>query len=293
MPMSTNNLPTFMIIGAMKCATSTLHEQLAKQPGILMSDPKELYFFSDMPVYAKGMMWYKRHFDRPDSTILAGESTTHYSKLPTYPGTAERIYKHVPDAKLIYIMRHPIDRLVSQYIHQWTEKEITLDIEAAVDQHPELIAYSRYAMQLNPFFEQFGRERVLPVFFDRLRTYPQSELERICHFIGYDNVPIWDYGDDTHNASAERMQSNIWRDKIVYSPPVSYIRQKWVPKETRDKIKSLWKMKERPELSDGRHHYLTELFDQELAVLGAWLGIDSLSCDTFKTVTSQQSFDWV
>ncbi len=288
-----NNLPDFMIIGAMKCATSTLHEQLARQPGIVMSEPKELYFFSDMPVYAKGMMWYSRHFEGKKSGELAGESTTHYTKLPTYPGTAARIQKHVPDAKFIYVMRHPIDRLVSQYIHQWTEKEIKVDIETAVDQHPELIAYSRYAMQLEPFFELFGRERVLPVFFDRLRTYPQKELERICHFIGYDNIPLWDYGDEARNVSAERMQANPLRDKIVYSKSVIFIRKKLVPQSARDKVKTLWQMQDRPELSDGRRRYLAQLFDQELAILGTWLGMDGLHCATFKEITREQSFEWV
>ena len=130
-----NRLPDFMIIGAMKCATSTLHEQLHRQPGIVMSEPKEIYFFSDMPVFAKGINWYTKHFENVPANELCGESSTHYTKTPTYPATVDRIQKHVPDAKFVYVMRHPIDRLVSQYIHQWTEREISVKIDEAIDEY--------------------------------------------------------------------------------------------------------------------------------------------------------------
>ena len=55
----------------------------------------------------------------------------------------------------------------------------------------ELIAYSRYTMQIKPYFDSFGQERVLPVIFERLLQYPQTELERIGKFIGYPHQPQW------------------------------------------------------------------------------------------------------
>ena len=56
----------------------------------------------------------------------------------------------------------------------------------AVDQHPELIDYSRYAMQLQPFPGAYGFENVLPVFFPRLVSHSQAELERIGRFLGHE-----------------------------------------------------------------------------------------------------------
>ena len=62
--------PDFMVIGAMKCATSTLHEQLARQPGLFMSTPKEPNFFSDDDVHARGMAWYEALFaDAPAGSL--------------------------------------------------------------------------------------------------------------------------------------------------------------------------------------------------------------------------------
>ena len=124
--------PDFIIIGAMKCATSTLHEQLALQPAIFMSEPKEPNFFSNDEEYSRGPAWYQGVFNNAPPTSLCGESSTHYTKLPTYPLTIERIRKHLPPTvKFIYIMRHPIDRLVSQYIHEWTQRLVDVPITVA------------------------------------------------------------------------------------------------------------------------------------------------------------------
>jgi hypothetical protein len=283
-------LPDFIIIGAMKSATSTLHEQLAGQAGIFMSDPKELYFFSDDPVYAKGIDWYASHFADAPAGSICGESTTHYTKLPTYPKTIERMCRHIPHAKLIYIMRHPIDRLVSQYIHQWTENEITLPLVEAIEAHPELIAYSRYTMQLQPFFNSYGQENVLPIFFDQIRQQPQAILEHVCRFIGYDGTPTWQELE-RQNVSAQRMRSSGWRDKLTYAPGISQIRQYLIPQAVRDKIKGLWQMQARPDLPDDARAKLEKIFNEDLAQLGKWLDIN-LNCANFKAVTSQKILNW-
>ena len=83
--------PDFIVIGAMKSATTTLHEQLARQPGIFMSRPKEPNFFSDDAIYARGWGWYSSLFQAADLGSLRGESSTHYTKLPTFPRTVERM----------------------------------------------------------------------------------------------------------------------------------------------------------------------------------------------------------
>ena len=111
--------PDFVIIGAMKCGTSSLHAQLAAQDGFFMSEPKEPNFFSDDDVFAKGAGWYQGLFAGGEGA-LKGESSTHYTKQPTYPACFERLSAALPGARFIYVMRDPLDRLVSHYIHEWT-----------------------------------------------------------------------------------------------------------------------------------------------------------------------------
>jgi len=205
-----SNRPHFIIIGAMKCATSTLHEQLALQPNIFMTDLKEPNFFSDDDKYNQGIDKYLSLFNDAHPHDLCGESSTHYTKLPTYPETINRIEKHFPDLKFIYVMRHPINRLVSQYIHEWSQRVIREDINKAIFTFPELIKYSLYTEQLKPYFTTFGKDKVLPIFFEKLLSQPQSELEKICSFIGYKNEPKWDFDLDARNVSQQRMIKSAW-----------------------------------------------------------------------------------
>lgn len=283
--------PNFIIIGAMKCATSSLHEQLALQPNFFMSQLKEPNFFSNDEEYSQGLESYWGHFREAQLTDFCGESSTHYTKLPTYPHTVERLHKALPDAKFIYVMRHPVKRLVSQYIHEWSQRVIDVDINTAIDQHPELIDYSRYTMQLQPYFETFGSERVLPVFFEHLFSHKQEELERICKFLGYVDTPKWQ-DLDAQNVSSERMRTSAWRDALVENPILQSLRRNLVPKQFRTWVRGLWSMKNRPELTPEQVQRLEAIFDEDLAVLGEWLSIE-LCCANYQDQVSQQSFDWV
>ena len=287
-----NHMPDFIIIGAMKCATSTLHEQLARQPGVFMSTPKEPCFFSDDDVYQRGVSWYQSLFEKAPAGSLRGESSTHYTKLPTYPDTLARMRHHLPErTKFIYIMRHPIDRLVSQYVHEWTQRIVSCEIDEALDRLPILIEYSRYAQQIEPFLGAFGSERVLPVFFERLSSAPQSELERVCRFLGYHGDPVWDDQLKEQNVSSERLRKNALRDAIVEFPGLRTIRRTLVPRSLRDRIKEFWTMKHRPELSQSSRARLVEEFDSDLARLGQWLGLE-LNCGNFKTIARQSAARW-
>src|SRR6185295_6140807 len=117
--------PDFVVIGAMKCGTSTLHVQLAAQPGFFMSEPKEPNFFSDDAEFARGEGWYRGLFAGAGEGDLRGESSTHYTKLPTHPRTVERLASELGrDLRFVYVVRHPVDRLVSHYVHAWTENEV-------------------------------------------------------------------------------------------------------------------------------------------------------------------------
>lgn len=280
--------PNFLVIGAMKCATSSLHEQLALQPGIFMTELKEPNFFSNDEQYEKGFEWYSSLFTPETKDILVGESSTHYTKLPTYPETITRIQQDIPNAlslKFVYVMRHPIDRLVSQYIHEWSQRNIPTgkDINAAIHEYPELIAYSQYSMQLKPYFETFGKNRILPVFFEQLIQQPQVELDRICQFLEYPEKPVWQ-NLDAQNVSSERMRNSAWRDFLVDAPLLSALRKTLVPKSFRTRIRKLWTLSERPQLSAESIEYLEGIFDQDLALLNAWLGYEALTCANFKEV---------
>lgn len=290
---SSGRLPDFLIIGAMKCATSTLHEQLARQPGLFMSTPKEPNFFSNDEEWTRGMTWYRGLFADAKPGDICGESSTHYSKLPTYPLTIDRMRKSLPrDVKIIYMMRHPIERLISQYIHEWTQRFVSGTIDEALDTNPEMIAYSRFAMQLQPFIDILGRGNILPLYFEHFTSHQQQTLERVCAFIGYAGQPKWDHTLGEQNVSSERMRTSPWRDAIAKFPGMTTLRRNLVPRAWRERVKSAWMMKERPELSEASLKRLREVFDADLAILGRWLGNDCLTCDTFKRIAKTGHPTW-
>jgi Sulfotransferase domain len=284
-------LPSFVIIGAMKSATSTLYEQLCRQPGIFLPDPKEPNFFSNDEQYARGIDWYTDLFEPAAPSDILGEASTHYTKLPTYPKTVERMRAYLAAPRLIYVMRDPMRRLVSQYVHQWTEGEIRCDLDSAIDRHPELIAYSSYVEQLTPFIEVFGRHAILPIFFDRLLTNPDGELKRVCHFIGYTGKVEWKQDLSHRNVSADRVRHFPLFDVLIDNRVAEKLRRGLVPKSIRTRVRRLVSITEPPKPSAAVQKRLEEIFDKELAILGRWLGA-TLNCRNFRSMTSSTPLDW-
>jgi len=92
--------------------------------------------------------WYASLFNEAKASDILAEASTHYTKLPTYPNVIARMRACLDEPRLVYVMREPVDRLISQYIHQWSEGQISCGLDEAVTQHSELIAYSCYARQL-------------------------------------------------------------------------------------------------------------------------------------------------
>jgi len=277
-------LPHFLVIGAMKSATSTLHNQLAAQPGIFMSTPKEPNFFSDDTVYAQGLAWYHGLFSEAAETDLCGESSTHYTKLPDYPHTIERLQEAVQSPRLIYVMRDPIDRLISHYIHQWSEGVISCDINQAIDRYPELINYSCYGMQIKPYLEAFGKDAVLPVFFDALKSAPDQTLVKVGEFIGCQTPLSWVHDLEPDNVSQRRVRKFTGYDFLIESPFMQALRRRLIPQKLRDSIKGKLQMQDRPKIHEAQLERISSIFDRDLHILSPWLGFE-ITCANFRQVS--------
>lgn len=269
------NLPDFVIIGAMKCGTSTLHAQLAAQPQFFMSEPKEPNFFSDDDIFAKGEAWYRGLFAAAPDGAIKGESSTHYTKLPTYLHTIERLAALMPEAKFVYVIRDPIDRLVSHYIHEWTQGVIACPIDEAIEKHPELVAYSRYAYQIEPWIARFGRDRILIVQFEAMTREPDAELKRVAAFLGAGDGAAWVADLEAQNVSAERIRRFPGYSLLVDNPAATFLRRRLVPQSLRDRVKSNLQMRERPDLNAERAAALTEIFARDFARLETLSGFDA------------------
>lgn len=272
--------PDFIVIGAMKSATSTLHNQLSAQPGIFMSSPKEPNFFSDDKVYSQGLDWYSGLFNEAVAENICGESSTHYTKLPDYPQTIQRLKAAIPQPKLIYVMRHPVDRLISHYMHQWSEGVISCDINQAIDRYPELVDYSCYGMQITPYLQEFGSDAVLPLFFDNLKNSKDKALNRVGEFIGCTEPLTWIDDLTQDNQSSQRIRKFYGYELLVNWKPMAWVRKNLIPQSFRNRVKKQLIMQQRPQISDVQRERITEIFNRDLKIVGDWLGVE-LSCDSF------------
>ena len=262
-------LPDFVIIGAMKCGTSTLATQLGMQDGIFITTPKEPNFFSDDPIHAQGLEWYERLFDAAAPEDLKGEASTHYTKLATHPEAAARMATVLNDPKLIYLLRDPVDRLVSHFMHEWSMGTMHGPLDAAIDRHPELVDYSLYARQLAPYVARFEADAIHVTSLETMQAAPQRTLEEICAFLGYDRQPVWQTDHGRENASSERIRRFPLHGLIFGNSVATALRRRLVPQGVRDRIKRTRQMRTRPELPIGRRRRLEALFAADLDQLRA------------------------
>lgn len=194
-------LPNLVVIGAMKCGTSALHTYLDHHPEIAMSHPKELNFFFGQAAHedacgarrswtsgnwARDAGWYARHF-RADAPVR-GESSPGYTS-PDHPEVAERMAATIPDVRLIYLVRDPLARALSQYRHHRAEASERRAVEQALlDPDSQYVARGRYLERLAPFLAHFPREHILVVAQEDLRERTVPTLQRVFRFAGADDT---------------------------------------------------------------------------------------------------------
>lgn len=202
---STNNVHgianTFMI-GAQKAGTTYLAALLDQSPEVCVSDPKEPQFFTTH--FAKGFEWYRGCFSNPDAPVRLDASTT-YSFLrpaadldhPDAPGllapVPERILSACPHAKFIYMLRDPVKRAASAHLHNLrstSAAEGAHSLVQAIKDDPMLAIASRYADQIERYFEVVPPDRFLFVDFAKFTRDTEGVLADICAFLGVDAADI-------------------------------------------------------------------------------------------------------
>jgi hypothetical protein len=195
-------LPNLLIIGAQKCGTTALHYYLRQHPQIAMSRPKELDFFIEERNWGKGLAWYLSHFDA--SAPVRGESSPNYTAQRQFPGVVDRMKAVVPHARLIFLARDPVERLISHWIHRMARAHETRPLEEVLDDDSYL-ERSLYAAQLKPYLDAFSRERLLVLDTDELRVSRRDTLRRVFAFAGVE-PDFWSpkFGNERHRSSGKR-----------------------------------------------------------------------------------------
>lgn len=180
-------LPSFLIIGAMKSGTTTLYTDLATHPSVSIPDVKEPGNLNyDEVLTPTGHRSYESIFKRCKPEQIAFDASTYYTMLPDYTGAARRALQLMgSDLRILYIVREPVSRIRSHHQHMFDGgSTIDPDINMAIHDTPELIEYSRYMRQLEPWLDCFGVENIMVIHFE---SYMRERIEMagcIQRFLG-------------------------------------------------------------------------------------------------------------
>ena len=208
-------LPNLIIIGAMKCGTTALHRYLGLHPAVSAPEPKELNFFCgpERPSahqdgeaswhtgnWHRGVGWYAARFRPAPARVEASPGYT----SPSFPEAADRMARIVPETRLVYLVRDPIERAVSQYRHHHTEGAEKRPMgEALPDPQSQYLARSRYHERLEPYLARFPREHILILTQEDLLADRRATMREVYRFAGVDDA-FWSPGHEQRwNTSGE------------------------------------------------------------------------------------------
>tara|TARA_Y100001968_G_C19380025_1_gene729798 strand:+ start:252 stop:1079 length:828 start_codon:yes stop_codon:yes gene_type:complete len=179
-------LPDFIIIGSAKSATTTLSTILKKHPDVFISKPKEPKFFGRC--YYKGWDWYGSRFRKANKSAIKGEASTMYtSGLGYFRYSAKLMNRYLPDLKLIYLVRHPMNRIISQWRHYRGRNPNCPEFnELMQDDHMRnlIIGCSMYYEQITRYRQYYPDSQIHCLTFEDFIKQPRRNLKLILKFLG-------------------------------------------------------------------------------------------------------------
>lgn len=240
------SLPNFLIIGAQKAGSSWLAYNLRQHPDIFM--PKsEIYFFNKTDNFNRGLVWYKKYFDRAKDNQLIGEKTPGYM---SQPDACLRIHQTLPEAKLIAILRNPVKRAVSAINHHrrrgrikpWLDiNTLLLGILAEEDRYLskessyQFIARGKYYSQLKAYYDLFPSEQILVLTLEEdIIDRPTATLKKVCDFLGVESSFKFEQSKQEVNKNKGLLTEAILSYYLPFLKPVNTRIAKLLPKITFD-----------------------------------------------------------
>ncbi|HEX3035055.1 MAG TPA: sulfotransferase [Thermodesulfobacteriota bacterium] len=262
-------LPSLIVIGAQKCGTTSLHFYLSLHPQILMSEEKELNFFIKERNWNKGLEWYASSFEGKKAKIY-GESSPAYTNYPLFTGVPARMHTLVPKAKLLYIVRDPIERMISHYIHVYSLGIENRSIEEALassDSGNEYLYRSLYYTQLEQYLMYYPQSQILVISKEDLENHRRKTLSKVFKFLDVDlNFHSYRYLLRWHSTSRKRRKTETGM-RLSQLAPARLL--EYLPIRFRWPIQELLYLPfsrkiERPKLSEALRQELTERLKEDI-----------------------------
>ena len=185
-------LPNFVVIGAMKAGTVSLGHYLDEHPNVFLGRggkfDEPTYFIAEQN-WPRGRGWYESLFDRAGGAAAIGECSPSYTWAHVYRGVPGRMAEVLPQARLVYVVRDPIARMQSMYMHQVSAGRERRRAEVAL-LDDRYLGPSRYGFQLAAFLDHFDRSQVLVIASEELRDRPREALSAVFNHLAVDPAAV-------------------------------------------------------------------------------------------------------
>ncbi|MEO7209600.1 MAG: sulfotransferase [Chitinophagaceae bacterium] len=286
------SLPDFFVLGPPKTASTSLHYYLGQHPEIFMSEKKETRFF-DLD-YNKGIPFYKKYFEEASEGLCKGEATPTYAFLPF---VATRIFEHIPNAKLIFTFRDPVERAYSGWLMRSAKGNEKLSFRNALEENLEqrgridffsgdisaewlkdqtilakkneitlrtYIEGGLYSEQLKAYKKFFPAESIKIILLDEIRENTDAVLKQLFIFLGVDNTfqSISDTVKNKYHKNRLRFLLDIFgKEKLLKAG-------KLIPSGIKERILSLSKVsQEKTKMTENDRAFAYEIFKTDISAL--------------------------
>ena len=220
--------PNFFVIGAGKAGTTRLCNLLQRHPSVAIPI-KEPWYFQSVRNMAKKAKWYRSLFEDVAHLPARGDGSPSYSMCGIHPGTAQRIHEFNPDARIIYIVRHPLRRIESHWRQLLSTGDATIfrSFEHTLYKTELLIDPTLYWKQLAEYRRFFADDQIRVVFFEEFIVDEVAELRACLSFLGVDPLLDIEIGDDEARNPSEGKRQRLAVIDAARSLP-GYERVKWL-----------------------------------------------------------------
>lgn len=261
----------FFIVGAQRCGTTFLSSALARLPQVAFSRVKEPFFFTETDDWKANLSSYHELFAFEDSAV-SGEASTHYTMTPKYRPVFRDIFQYNPDAKIIYLMRNPVDRAVSLYTYYEGGVPSANRFEDAFSSDLEYVCAGMYHRQIHPYLDLFGRDNVRLIVFEDMVDDVSATLLDTAAFLGVD-VASGDFETGRENQSEDNFASSSrWIRKLYDVYGRSGVHDLLPSSVVELAKKYLVSTSEKPDVSASLKRRLSLFFEEDVSAMEDLLG---------------------
>lgn len=230
----------FLIIGAAKSGTTTLYDDLAQHPELHLPDDKEPDILEIARDDADARELYRRHFAKAKPGQLCGDGSTFYAMLPDRKAVAAMARRVCGDAaRIVYIVRDPVERIVSHLAHDVAVARLPADDgDQAVLNEPRFIAWSDYPMQLSQWIEAFGADRILLIRFEHYIANRHTVASEVAAFVGADPALLPMSGSVSNQRGSQSALRGRWLHALVRSRTYRFMLRRLIPPALRRRTTS-------------------------------------------------------